>query len=96
VKCPITVINSEEVANQPLVAITNETLPSSNTILRRRDLTLTQANNPYDPTTRFTDLYPPTVPPPQFLQVKPYRASNEPKSRVRVCVGPRQVDANYS
>lgn len=96
VKCPITVINSEEVNNQPLVAIANTSQPSSNTTLRRRDLTLTQADNPYDPTTRFTDFYPPTVPPPQFLQVPRYRDSNEPKSRVTPCVGPRRVDASYS
>lgn len=77
------------------VDVEAETPPSSNTIKKRRDLTLFNATDPYNPDTRFTDFFPPAVPPPWFLQVPRYRVSNEPKARILPCVGPRQVDASY-
>lgn len=80
---------------QPLIPVVITSTPASNTVDSNRDLTLYNSNDPTNPDTRFTPFFPPPVPPPWFLQVPPYRVTNEPKARILPCVGPRQVDASY-
>lgn len=99
-KCELCFINGEatliptDVELLPVDVI--YTIPAaSNTINTRRNLTLSNADDPYNPATRFTAFNPPQVPPPWFLQVPRYRVSNEPKARITPCIGPRQVDASY-
>ena len=97
-KCELCFINGAPniiPRTQPLIPVVIQPTPASNTIDSRRDLTLFNSTDPNNPATRFTPFYPPQVPPPWFLQVPPYRVTNEPKARILPCVGPRQVDASY-
>uniref|UniRef100_A0A6C0DS22 Fibronectin type-III domain-containing protein n=1 Tax=viral metagenome TaxID=1070528 RepID=A0A6C0DS22_9ZZZZ len=56
--------------------------PSSTVTARQRDAVVIQSNNPYDPATRFSDLFQAPVPPPQFLQVPRERVQYEPYARI--------------
>lgn len=42
----------------------------------------------------FGKFFPPSVPPPQFLQVPPTRSNNEPYARQPPCIGPHRWDTS--
>jgi len=42
----------------------------------------------------FGQYFPPSVPPPQFLQVPPTRSNNEPYARQPPCIGPHRWDTS--
>jgi hypothetical protein len=56
--------------------------------------TLLASVDPNDAATRFTSLFPPPVPPPQFLQPEfvKYRINYEPVTRQKPCIGFRYVE----
>ena len=62
---------------------------SSITTQRIRDSTLSfySAEGIFDTTKRFLEILPPQPPPPQNLQILPYRDTNEPASRIPACNG---------
>ena len=86
--CLYTIINNQVVpSNGKLPTPVNiVTTPSSTTTDTLRDAVLTEANNPYNPATRFSVFFAPPVPPPQFLQVPPTRGSYEPYAKIVPCV----------
>ena len=86
--CLYTIINNKVVSSngKPPVPVSIVTTPSSNTTDNLRDAVLTEANNSYNPATRFGVFFSPPVPPPQFLQVPPTRVSYEPRAKIIPCV----------
>ena len=62
---------------------------SSTTTQRNRDSTLSfySTEGIFDTTKRFLEIVPPQPPPPQNLQILPYRDTNEPASRIPACNG---------
>jgi hypothetical protein len=86
--CLYTIVNNQVVPSngKPPVPVSVITTPSSTTTDTLRDAVLTEANNPYDPATRFSVFFAPPVPPPQFLQAPPTRVSYEPYAKIVPCV----------
>ena len=86
-RCPTTVVNSVFEPMPPMrIPVDIVPTPASITAETARDATLYAANDPMNPATRFTNFFPPSVPPPQFLQVPRTRVGGEPKARIYPCI----------
>jgi len=84
--CPTIVVNSKIVPRPPiLIPVDIVPTSSSTTEQTARDATLYESKNPMNPATRFSNFFPPNVPPPQFLQKPPTRVGGEPKARIYPC-----------
>ena len=86
-RCSTCVVNSV-FEPMPPILIPVDIVPtsSSTTVQTARDATLYESRNPMNPATRFTEFFPPSVPPPQFLQVPRTRVGGEPKARIYPCI----------
>jgi hypothetical protein len=90
--CKKTVVNGVVVPTPPILLPVDVSTPvsASTTLSQQVDTVLIQTLF-FDPTTRFSEFFPPPIPPPIQLVVKPYRFSNEPKARSVGCVGIKSV-----
>jgi len=95
--CNNTVVNGEVVPMPPMLLPVDVSTPvsASTTLSQKVDTVLIQTLY-FDPSTRFNEFFPPPIPPPIQLVVKPYRFSNEPKARSAGCVGIKVVGAYYT
>jgi len=75
--------------NKQISAVYPKINSSSLTTLRSRDYTLSfySADGVFDTEKRFLEIVYPKPPPPQNLQILPYRDTNEPASRIPACNG---------
>jgi len=91
-QCETTTVNGIQIPMPPIISPVDVSYPApaSLTTSQRNDLILINtvlAN----PDLRFSEYFPPPIPPPFNLVVHPYRFSNEPRARSRGCVGIKTV-----
>jgi len=90
--CSNTVVNGQVVPMPPMLLPVDVSTPvASSTTLSQRVDTILIDTLIFDPNARFAEFFPPPIPPPIQLVVKPYRFSNEPKARSVGCVGIKSV-----
>jgi hypothetical protein len=92
---PISILESQRVAKKICPTVANgrniapvliQPVPASATTARLAYLTSQAALDPTNPEARFSNLLPPIVPPPWYLQTPRTRATNEPYARIYPCV----------
>ena len=90
--CKKTVVNGEVVPTPPMLLPVDVSTPvaASTTLSQQVDAVLTQTVL-FDPGARFSQFFPPPIPPPIQLVVNLYRFSNEPKARSAGCIGIKSV-----
>lgn len=73
--------------------VSPENAPASSTTRLLISATILASVSPTDPTTRFSDFFPPPIPPPQFLQPEfvKYNINYGPKYSAKPCVGFREI-----